>query len=345
MPKAPNKEEQTISLPTLVGHEDVRESLRTLSKSGKMPHALMFYGPKGIGKRAVADHMAWSLIAGAGDEGDNILGHNGQSNEAAQLKAGASPNYHVLCPSENRRNITVDDVRRILERISLSSDGWRIVIVDSADELNEASANAILKTLEEPQPGVLLILLSNNLSKLLPTIVSRCRKFRFSPLSAEHVRTVLKQEGEDNPDAVILGVSGGSAGTATELMKKGENVVKVLPAFFDDLAAGSQITNPADYAQKMLTKSDYLICSEFLLWWLAACARQAGGFTDSQLQSDLSEQLTKHSKLLSALAWGRLYKDVAKLTAEQTEFNLPATASLETALQMIINALNTAKAA
>src|SRR5690606_17836036 len=170
-------------------------------ESQRLPHAILLHGPKGIGKRLLADHLAWHLIAGSGSAGDNILGHNPNSAEAAQLGAGANGNYVVLEPTESKL-IRVDDVRATLSRIALSAEGWRVVIVDCADDMNENSANALLKTLEEPQPQVLMVLISHNPSRLLPTIISRCRQLRLSPLSLAEMKQVLS--GDKNVSDDVL---------------------------------------------------------------------------------------------------------------------------------------------
>jgi len=155
-----------------------------------MPHALLLHGPAGVGKMDMALAMAKGLLCEAPLEG----GHACEVCDACNwFEQGNHPDFRRLEPVENDavegdekakpakkggRLINVDAVREVTDFLSLSAHrgGWRVALVHPAELMNTAAANALLKTLEEPPPGVLLLLVSHQIGRLLPTVVSRCRK-------------------------------------------------------------------------------------------------------------------------------------------------------------------------
>jgi DNA polymerase-3 subunit delta' len=177
--------------------------------SGRLHHAWLISGPAGIGKALFAQKAALRVLAqGAGEIAapglDVPLGHP----TARLMAAGSHPDLMRLerLPKENSsagelaRSISVDQVRG-LQRLfgtTASMSPWRAVIVDSIDDLERPAANALLKNLEEPPPNSLFLLVSHASEKLLPTIRSRCRQLRLSPLSDDAMTSALR---EALPDA------------------------------------------------------------------------------------------------------------------------------------------------
>ena len=143
------------------------------------------------------------------------------------MRSGAEPGLFVLRRGPNDKgdrlsaDIRVDEVRKLKSFLHLSAadGGRRVVIVDTADELNVAAANALLKLLEEPPEGATLLLISHQPSGLLPTIRSRCRELRLASLSPSDLSQALGQAGmvTDNPSGLAV-LSGGSAGEAIRLV-------------------------------------------------------------------------------------------------------------------------------
>jgi DNA polymerase-3 subunit delta' len=206
---------------TLVGHDEPVASFLAGWRSGRMHHAWLLAGPKGVGKASFADAAARHVLAGG--EGERLGGRAGHP-ALALLAAGSHPDFRRLERTENdrgtlRAEIGVDEVRALLPMFVTppSLDGWRVVIVDAADDLGRAAANALLKTLEEPPARTLFLLVSHSPGRLLPTIRSRCRTLRFQPLGDAAVRAVVCAERPDidatECDALVR-IAGGAPGRA-----------------------------------------------------------------------------------------------------------------------------------
>jgi DNA polymerase-3 subunit delta' len=159
--------------------------------AARLPGGILLHGPRGIGKATLAFDVARQVFARTGDENPDHV--------AAQVAAGAYPNLRVLrkTPRDTGKGfytaIRVEEVRGLIEesRMTRGRAGFRIVIVDSIDDCNPASANALLKILEEPPPETLFLLVSHRPGGLLPTIKSRCQQVAMRPVGDAEVRTVL----------------------------------------------------------------------------------------------------------------------------------------------------------
>jgi len=168
----------------LLGHLDAERAFQTAWESGRLHHAWLISGPKGIGKATLAWRMARRVLGAAPDTEYGILGSSPRDPASQLLEAGANPDLLMLRrPWDDKRKrwraeITVDEARKapsFFEK-SAGAGGWRVCIVDSADDMNRNAANALLKTLEEPPKRGILILISHSPGRLPATIRSRCRK-------------------------------------------------------------------------------------------------------------------------------------------------------------------------
>ncbi len=186
----------------IVGHDSQARTLQAAARSGRMHHGWILAGPRGIGKATFARAMAMRLLADAAGQPLSTEGLAVPSDNPTRklIEADAHPDYvELYClekESGTARNISVDQVRG-LQRLIQSAPTFssrRIVVIDSADDLERGAANALLKNLEEPPPGMLFLLVSHAPGRLLPTIRSRCRTLRFDPLSDDAVRTVLRAQ-------------------------------------------------------------------------------------------------------------------------------------------------------
>src|SRR5437016_8213797 len=168
-----------------------------------MSHAWLIGGPRGVGKATLAYRMARFVFAQPDPsrpdaQGATWLGLPPDNPAVRRVGAQAHSDMLVLARTEGdsgklRTVIQVDDVRRTIGFFGSTAGegGWRVCIVDSADELNAAGANALLKILEEPPAKALLIVVSHAPGRLLPTIRSRCRRLALRPLAAEDVARAL----------------------------------------------------------------------------------------------------------------------------------------------------------
>ncbi|HEU5360880.1 MAG TPA: DNA polymerase III subunit delta' [Candidatus Deferrimicrobiaceae bacterium] len=190
-------------------------------ETGNLPPGLLFFGEEGIGKEKAALAFVSALFC------RNRVGC-GACHDCRLLASGSHPN--LLRVSPENQNILIDDIRRLQEELSLKafSDRPRAVVVAPADRMTVQAANALLKTLEEPPPGTHLLLVAHRISRLPPTIVSRCQKVSFSPLPSKEVEEILAGipgVGGRYSSAEIRGAaacSGGSPGRALEVLEEAE---------------------------------------------------------------------------------------------------------------------------
>jgi DNA polymerase-3 subunit delta' len=235
--------------------------LRHLFEAGRLPHALLLSGPRGIGKATLAYRYARFVLAHGGGEGapSGLFGTDGGGLEVAPesgtFRRVASGGHADLLTVERaydprrrrlRSEIVVDDAREIAAflRLTPAEGGWRVVIVDGADEMNRNAANSLLKILEEPPRRALLLLVVHSPGRLLPTIRSRCRRFPIQPLPAAIVRRLLAHYRPDLPEPqadTLTALAGGSIGRALDLADAGGvelyQIVAKLLTGIDDVAA------------------------------------------------------------------------------------------------------------
>ena len=203
----------------LLGQDRAWQQICTLYQSGDGPTGLIFYGPAGVGKRTAALVLAKTLLAGEAPQfGQPNL--DAQDERAARMvEAGGHPDLLFLEKLADKTELTVPVIRRIGGFFSTtgSFSPRRIVIIDGAELMNREAANALLKRLEEPPRGGLIILAARSLGSLLPTVLSRCAKVPFSPLAAQDFARWAEVSGQ--PELAGLGeVSGYSPGLAEGLL-------------------------------------------------------------------------------------------------------------------------------
>lgn len=227
---------------SLFGHDAALAFLGRAYRSGKSHHAILIEGPEGIGKATLAFRFANHVLAhpDAQSAPDVIAPPDPASTHFRQVASGASHNLiHLTRPFDEKAGrfksaITVDEVRRVGRFFGQTSgsDNWRVVIVDTADDLNRNAANAILKMLEEPPKRAMFLVLSHAPGKLLPTIRSRCLPLPLRPLSDAALERALKALGfEIAPESrtALFAQAGGSVSEALKLVNYGG--LEILNAF------------------------------------------------------------------------------------------------------------------
>ncbi len=227
---------------SLFGHDAALSFLGRAYKSGKSHHAILIEGPEGIGKATLAFRFANHVLAHPDAQAapEMITAPDPASTHFRQVASGASHNLiHLTRPFDEKAGrfksaITIDEVRRAGRFFAQTSgsDNWRIVIVDTADDLNRNAANAILKMLEEPPKRAMFLVLSHAPGKLLPTIRSRCLPMPLRPLSDADLEKALEALGfEVNPEsrAALFAQAGGSVSEALKLVNYGG--LEILNAF------------------------------------------------------------------------------------------------------------------
>ena len=201
------------------GHEAVIQFFHNVVERGRLAHAYLFAGPEGIGKRRFALQLAKALLCEARPRAR--LESCGQCPACTQVEARSHPDFFFVQRPEENLEMPIRVMQELCQALGLKpARGLRkVAVVDDADDFNEESANCFLKTLEEPPPYSLLILIGTSADRQLPTIVSRCQVVRFQPLSQALVSELLAEQGLTDPALVnrVARLSGGSMGQATAL--------------------------------------------------------------------------------------------------------------------------------
>jgi DNA polymerase-3 subunit delta' len=191
-----------VSWQEIRGHDAVVEQFRRSRAQGRLASTFLFVGPPGVGKRTLANKLAQSLLCERSEPGR--LDPCGDCPGCQMCLAGTHPDVEVVSRPAGKANIPLelligDKEHRMQEglchRISLRPfrGGFKVAIIDDADSLNQEGANCLLKTLEEPPPSSVLILIGTSEQKQLPTIRSRCQVIRFRPLADDIVSDLLQQ--------------------------------------------------------------------------------------------------------------------------------------------------------
>ncbi|MSQ94153.1 MAG: DNA polymerase III subunit delta' [Gemmataceae bacterium] len=209
-----------MSWSTILGHADRIDAFRQLLARNRLAHAYLFVGPAGVGKRLFAVELAKAMLCESA-KSPRTLDACDQCDACLLVDAGTHPDLFQVEKPADLNEFPVELMRQFSHDFALkAARGFRkVAILDDTDDLNLSAANSFLKTLEEPPPGSLLILLSTNLDVQLPTIKSRCQMVRFAPLSDEHVRQLLRKRGIEDAGMIerLVRLSGGSPGQALAL--------------------------------------------------------------------------------------------------------------------------------
>jgi DNA polymerase-3 subunit delta' len=201
------------------GHDALVEGFRRAVARGRLAHAYLFTGPVGVGKRLFAVELAKSLLCDNAAEGS--LQACDRCPSCVQVEAGTHPDFFTSIRPPEALEFPIDLMRELCQSFALKSARGRgkVILLDDADDLNEEAANCFLKTLEEPPPRSVLILVGSTPDRQLKTIVSRCQVIRFAPLSPQLVDELLQAQGIDDAAlrARLVRLSAGSPGLAKEL--------------------------------------------------------------------------------------------------------------------------------
>jgi DNA polymerase-3 subunit delta' len=199
----------------IYGHEKPISILKSAMARDRIAHAYLFYGMEGIGKRAIASVFAGAL---------NCDGEDPPCDACASCRKAAHHNHpNIIAIQAEGQFIKIGAIKELQARMAFRpGEGKRVVIIEEADRMNAAAANALLKTLEEPSAENVLLLTTARSHALPMTILSRCQHLRFTPLPREEVARFLREkEGLDAAAAMVLAASsGGSIGKAIEMNRE-----------------------------------------------------------------------------------------------------------------------------
>lgn len=330
----------------LLGHEAAEGALRRLFERDRLPHALLLTGPRGIGKATLAFRLARFVLARSAAELDpGLFGEAAGEGLAVSPDTGAfrrvvSGGHADLLTIERtydsvrrrlRGEIVVGDVREIAAflRLTPAEGGWRVVVVDGADEMNRNAANALLKILEEPPSRALLLLVAHSPGRLLPTIRSRCRRIALSPLAPELLRELLgryRPDLDEKQAEAVAELAGGSIGRALDLAGAGgvELYHSVLALL--DRDAGIDVLALHAFADRLARREAdeaYRAVEELLAQLLARLAVNAAERTieTNSPAGDMSV-LSRLGNRAPASRWAELREEVGQSFARTDALNL-----------------------
>jgi DNA polymerase-3 subunit delta' len=172
----------------LIGRTAQLHEFEDSLKQGRLHHAWLFVGQEGLGKNFLAQRFAIKLLTSHSDNPEV------QNQHAMQIEYGTHLDYRYIEVGEDSSEIKIDEIRSLREFLSYKpmQSKYRVVIVNAIDDLNNNAANALLKTLEEPNANTIIFLICHSLGRILPTIRSRCRTLRFNPYTLEEFLQIAK---------------------------------------------------------------------------------------------------------------------------------------------------------
>jgi DNA polymerase-3 subunit delta' len=199
----------------IIGQQKPLETLCAALANGRLHHAYLFLGPEGVGKRTIGFALAQAIHCNQMD--NDFCGHCAN---CLRIQSGNHPDVRLVEPVAGKKEISIQQIRTIEKELSFRAfSGKKIAIIDPATLMNLPAQNALLKTLEEPPPDSLLILVASNAGGLLPTVRSRCLRIAFGPLPRELIAGYLaaKQTMTHDDAQLVAAMSMGSLGAALEL--------------------------------------------------------------------------------------------------------------------------------
>jgi DNA polymerase-3 subunit delta' len=315
----------------LVGHQDAREMLASAHAAAKLHHAILLSGPQGIGKATLAFQFAAQLL------GEGTPGAFAQRDPSSalyrQIASGAHPGVlHLTRPFDDKTKkfrgvITADEIRRVSRFLSLRTHdgGYRVVIVDPADDMNRNAANALLKNLEEPPSKVLFILISHSPGRLLPTIRSRAQVIKFHPLAGDELFEAMAALGAALPAteedrAELARRAGGSLRSALLLTLHGGLEIaratdKLIAGRADEIASAYKL---ADAVTGRDAGMQFEIFNAYALEKLSETATQLGRQGDAAAAARVADAWTEVSRRIGETEAYNLDKKQHVMTMLQT---------------------------
>jgi DNA polymerase-3 subunit delta' len=322
----------------LLGHKAAEATILDALRTGRLHHAWLITGPDGVGKATLAFRFARRLLAGV--PATETLALDPAHPAFRRVAAGSHADLLTVELGVNektgrqRTQIIVDDARKIGGFMSLTpaEGGWRVVVVDGAEDLNASAANAILKVLEEPPARAMLILCCAAPGRLLPTIRSRCRRLRLDPLDDAAMAELLVgylPELSGDERLRLMTLAEGSPGRALKLAEA--EGLKIAALVDEVLAALPDLPATRAYALAdtlLRGETGFSTFMDMLRSGLAAAVREA-------VRGRADPEQARIATLRSPAAWSEVWQALSRLQDETERFALDKRQALVAGLGML----------
>ena len=319
----------------IVGHEHAIDLLRRTIAAQQVRHAYLLTGPDHIGKTVLAHRFAQTLLCTGGpDPSMTPLVPCNSCLACRKVLHGNHPDLHVIRKALDKQFILIEQVRALQSDSSRKTlEGRRnVFIIENADEMNIQAANCLLKTLEEPEPDVVLLLTVSDPGLLLPTILSRVQQISMHLLTTSYIKNALEQQWEVEPDeaALIAALAAGRMGWAIQAVED-EDLLLERKAQLETLAKlpGVSKVQRFDIAQKLSADSEKTrsVLELWLLWW-RDMVLAANTCLDLTVNVDMRTTLKQQSAKIGTAESERMVRAILG-TMEALDQNVNARTALE----------------
>jgi DNA polymerase III subunit delta' len=290
-----------MKLSGIKGQDRVIDALNRSIAANRVAHAYLFEGPSGCGRRTTALALIQALFCKQPIDGDACT----TCLACRKLTSGNHPDLQLLMPLPDKRDISIEQVRELQQVLSLRpfEANRKACLIEPAERMNEKSANALLKTLEEPPGHAIIILLANQADLLLATIRSRCQHLRFSPLDDTTVTDLLTEQGMDATRAAELApLAEGNMARATVLDEESESIRRQELLTILSQASSRQIATVFDRAEGLSGGRDealetFNLLLSLLRDLLLICSAGQVGIANRFLQTELTAEAARFTPI------------------------------------------------
>jgi len=294
------------------------DALISRHRNGNLPHAILLTGISGLGKSLFAQALAEALLCESPQADGQACG---QCRSCQQMQAEGHPDFKPIAPEEGKKQIGVDQCRRLSSFLALTSHygRYRVVVVQPADSMNESSANSLLKTLEEPPQGGVMILISDRPESLLPTIRSRCQQIVFTPPAHDMAHSWLSGHISSTEQMdLLLALSSNAPLRALELAEDDKLLLRT--NMLQDLEAMSSRAGTDVMAiAKRWSEQELADVLHWLQSWFQDMLRLKTSNTPPLLSNpDIRDRL---QQLAETLHWDALYTHMDRLNEMKRKLN------------------------
>ncbi len=299
-----------------VGHDHAIRLLQNSIETGRVSHAYLFSGPRQIGKATLAREFAKAL---------NCLEPDrpcGRCRSCKKIEASIHPDVQVIDLEEGSKNIGIDAVRRLQEGVALRpfEGQTKVYVIEDVELLSEPASNALLKTLEEPPPSVVLVLTTPDATSLLPTVASRCQQVELRPLPPVAVEAALRERHGVDPERarLLASLARGRMGWAVQAASN-RNALDKRSELLEKLLAlpGMGLVGRFAYAAELATlygRDPEAARSTLEMWqsWWRDLLLSRLGLTKLVVNVDLRGRVGTEASGYSVEALGRMVRSIQK---------------------------------